>query len=88
MMTKEQLADGGRETCRYVHQCENINVWQCSECHIEWQFEAEDPFFNGVHYCFGCGRYVETISERYYDWKKDDYVERTITRKEWEAGGK
>ena len=85
MMTKEHLANAGRENCQYRQDVVNNSFWQCSECQLDLSFEGDSPFNSYVYYCPRCGRYVEAIVESDFDLDEFEHVGRTITRKEWEA---
>ena len=63
-------------------------LWECSHCDCVWLLEDFAPFDREMNYCSQCGRYIEAIVVGYYDYEAGKDVERTITRKEWEARGK
>lgn len=58
-VTSEEVAISKTETTSWTMIDSDINLWKCSKCSEEWNFEFGGPTENNMHYCPACGRRLE-----------------------------
>jgi hypothetical protein len=67
-----------RKTCMYIQQDEDSEHWQCNVCNADWAFPDGSPKENGMKFCPVCGRKIEKITYREYDYDKCERVDRVV----------
>jgi ribosomal protein L37AE/L43A len=60
--------------CIYRLSITEDGIWECSNCDIAWQFDANGPKENQVYYCPKCGAKIVRLERTEWDSEQDKSV--------------